>query len=214
MKHMKILFTGFEPFENSTLNPSQEVLNILGTEIFTRGEIRTCLLPVDTTSAPGILLANIEECLPDAVICLGQATGRSSISLEKVAINQLDFRIPDNQGNQIRSKLIQESGQDAYFASLPLEFLHDRMSAAEIPCEISYTAGTYLCNQVFYTLMHHIRSNQLSLLGGFIHFPALPQQIAQAGKNLPSMSLDLDIKATHLIIQSLGRNSRSSTLTD
>jgi pyroglutamyl-peptidase len=200
---MKILLTCFEPFENSTLNPSQEVLNILGTEIFARAEIRTCLLPVDTYSAPGILLEIIKKCLPDAVICMGQASGRSSISLEKVAINQLDFRIPDNQGNQIHSKQIQEFGQDAYFASLPLEFLHERLSAAEIPCEISYTAGTYLCNQVFYTLMHHIRTNQLSLIGGFIHFPALPQQIAQAGKNLPSMSLEMDIKAIHLIIQSL-----------
>jgi pyroglutamyl-peptidase len=135
---------------------------------------------------------------------MGQASGRTSISLEKVAINQLDFRIPDNQGNQVHSKLIQEFGQDAYFASLPLQFLYERLFEGEIPCEISYTAGTYLCNQVFYTLMHHIRSNDLSIIGGFIHFPALPQQIAQAGKNLPSMSLEMDIKAMHLIIQSLG----------
>lgn len=201
---MRILLTGFEPFENSTLNPSQEVLNKLGTEIFTRAEIRTCLLPVDTNSAPEILLKMIVEVSPDAVICMGQASGRSSISLEKVAINQLDFRIPDNQGNQVHSKLIEEFGQDAYFASLPLEFLHKRLSEAEIPCEISYSAGTYLCNQVFYTLMHHIRSIQLSMIGGFIHFPALPQQIAQAGKNLPSMSLEMDIKAMHFIIQSWG----------
>jgi pyroglutamyl-peptidase len=201
---MKFLLTGFEPFENSTLNPSQEVLNKLSTDTLASAEIKTCLLPVETMTAPGILLRRIQEVSPDAVICMGQASGRTSISLEKVAINQLDFRIPDNQGNQVHSKLIQEFGQDAYFASLPLEFLHERLSEGEIPCEISYTAGTYLCNQVFYTLMHHIRSNDLSIIGGFIHFPALPQQIAQAGKNLPSMSLEMDIKAMHLIIQSLG----------
>lgn len=200
---MRFLLTGFEPFENSTLNPSQEVLNKISTETLAGAEIKTCLLPVDTMTAPGILLRWIQEVSPDAVICMGQASGRSSISLEKVAINQLDFRIPDNQGNQVHSRLIQEFGQDAYFASLPLELLHDRLSAANIPCEISYTAGTYLCNQVFYTLMHHIRVNQLPILGGFIHFPALPQQIAHAGKSLPSMSLEMDIKAMQLIIQSL-----------
>jgi pyroglutamyl-peptidase len=200
---MKILFTGFEPFENSTLNPSQEVLNHLDSESFVRHVIKTCLLPVDTMSAPNILLRKIDEVSPDIVICLGQATGRSSISLEKVAINQLDFRIPDNQGNQVHSKVIEEYGQDAYFASLPLELLHECLSAAGIPCEISFSAGTYLCNQVFYTLMHHIRSDQPSILGGFLHFPALPQQVVQAGKNLPSMSLEMDLNAIHLIIGSL-----------
>jgi len=200
---MKILITGFEPFEKSTINPSQEVLKNLSTEFLYTPVIFTSLLPVDTTSAPGMLLRKIAEVSPDAVICLGQATGRSIISLEKVAINQLDFRIPDNLGNQIHSKVIEEFGQDAYFSSLPLEFLHERLLNAAIPCEISYTAGTYLCNQVFYTLMHIIKSTRLSIKGGFIHLPALPQQITQAGKNLPSMSLEMDIKAIQLIIQSL-----------
>lgn len=198
---MKILITGFEPFNNSPINPSQEIVNNINLDFPEHIAFERCSLPVDAKAGPELLLNKLAFINPDIVVCIGQASGRASISLEKVAINLLDFNIPDNSGKIIRSEKINSNAPDGYFSSLPVEKIVEQLLSADIPCEISFSAGTYLCNHVFFTLMHYIRSNKLKTKAGFIHLPALPQQAIISKKNLPSMSLELMLKAIPIILE-------------
>ena len=200
---MKILITGFEPFDNSPINPSQEVIQRFKFDSPDFIQLSTCLLPVDAKRGPELLIQKLEDIIPDVVICLGQASGRSAISLEKVAINQLDFRIPDNTGEVIIRKKIITNAPDAYFTSLPIDAIHKCLLSTGIPCEISYTAGTYLCNQVFFCLMHAIRSKKMDIPAGFIHLPSLPEQAALSPKPIPSMAIEVVLKAIPLIINTM-----------
>ena len=203
---MKILITGFEPFDNSPINPSQEVIQRFKFNSPDFIQLSTCLLPVDAKRGPELLIQKLEDIIPDVVICMGQASGRSAISLEKVAINQLDFRIPDNTGEVISGKKIIPNAPDAYFTSLPIDAIHKRLLSAGFPCEISYSAGTYLCNQMFFCLMHAIRSKYLDVRAGFIHLPALPEQAAQSPKPIPSMAIEVVLKAIPLIIDTMRKD--------
>ncbi len=203
---MKILITGFEPFAGSAINPSQLLIKAFETQHKVNDNLYTCLLPVDTNNAPIKLIDSLDFYQPDAVVCLGQATGRALISLEKVAINLLNFRIPDNQGNKIEDQPIVQDAPVAYFSTLPIHKLHQAITASGIPCEVSYSAGTYLCNQVFYILMHHIASNGLLTMAGFVHLPALPEQVVGQGRDCPSMSLNIMRMAVDRIISTLNTN--------
>ncbi|MCJ7696058.1 MAG: pyroglutamyl-peptidase I [Anaerolineaceae bacterium] len=205
---MKILLTGFEPFDNNSLNPSQLVIEALKKMPYPEAELHTCLLPVDMHAMPKVLINRIISLNPDTVISLGQATGRPVISLEKVAINLLDFRIPDNDGNQVKEQPILINGPDAYFCTLPVYYLAESLSSLGIPCEVSYSAGAYLCNQAFYLLMHVSQTNKLPSIAGFIHLPALPEQISTSKKPIPSMTLETGIKAISHIIEILISKSK------
>ncbi len=200
---MKILLTGFEPFNNSPINPSEELIKAFTGQNYQTAVVKTCLLPVDAHLAPETLIASIQKFSPDIVICLGQAGGRKVISVERIAINLLDFRIPDNQGIRLNATKIIDNGADGYFSTLPVEKLQTVLIENNVPCEISYSAGTFLCNQVFYVLMHQIRQNHLPVIGGFIHFPYLPEQVSPAEENLPTLSLETDLKALKIIFDIL-----------
>lgn len=186
---MKLLLTGFEPFGGSAVNPSEQAVHALAKDPPPGIELLTAILPVDKTAGPQALLKAIAEGEPDVVICLGEATGRAVISIERLAVNLMDFRIPDNKGEQAVDLPIDPDGPAAYFASLPVRKIQEAVTAAGVPCELSLTAGAYLCNQVMYTLLDHIAHEKPGMLGGFIHLPCLPQQAAGRAEKTPSMDL-------------------------
>jgi pyroglutamyl-peptidase len=202
---MKILLTGFEPFGDSPLNPSQMLVDSAPDILSNKAEIVRAILPVDKDGGPAALLAALEEHQPEAVLCFGLAAGRPQISLERVAINLMDYRLPDNAGTTVQDTPIDPEGPAAYFSTLPLRAMLAALRAADIPAALSLSAGAYLCNQVFYTLMHTLAARGQSIPAGFIHLPALPEQAAQTDKATPSMSLDLEEQALAVLVQTLIR---------
>lgn len=202
---MKILVTGFEAFGGSPINPSEQVLTFLQSYRMDNAEISTRVLPVDTQRAPGMLVAALHTENPDIVVCLGEASGRSVLSLERVAVNLLDFRIPDNAGNQIVDLPVIENAPAAYFSTLPLRDIQSTWTEAGIPCEISMSAGTYLCNQVFFTLMNWVAQQNRRIQAGFIHVPSLPEQVVLRGTPVPSMSVTTLQQAVTCLMTLLSR---------
>ncbi len=190
----RILVTGFEPFGGSKHNPSEQVAKALDGEKIGGAEICAAILPVDTARAPQMLLNLLDDHCPDAVICLGEAAGRSAISVERIAANLLDFRIPDNAGKQLVDHPVIEGGPDAYFATLPVRKIVEAIRAEGVPAELSMSAGTYLCNQVLYAMLHHLRQNGRTVPAGFIHMPSLPEQVVETGQQRPSMERDTALR--------------------
>ncbi len=199
---MKILITGFEPFGDHNFNPSEQLMAELPNKhqdaVLIKGT-----LPVHNQLGPQKLLSLLEEHQPDAVIAFGLASGRAEISLERVAINLMDYSIADNAGNKIENQPIIEGSPAAYFSTLPLQKIHRALIEAGIPSQLSLSAGAYLCNQVFYTLMHTINLRGLNINAGFVHLPDLPEQVALSQKSIPSMSFSLIHQAAILLIENL-----------
>ena len=196
---MKILITGFERFNQSPVNPSEQLVQAISSYDIPGAEITGATLPVDSNTAPPALTRLLEETNFDAVICLGEARGRTAISLERVGINLLDFRIPDNAGNSIIDQLVIPGGPDAYFTTLPVRKLMEAVQQAGIPAELSLSAGSYLCNQITYTLLHTLKKAGRSIPAGFIHLPSLPEQIIDKART-PSMSLNTMQQALEIIL--------------
>jgi pyroglutamyl-peptidase len=185
----KVLLTGFEPFGGETVNPSLEVIKWLSAKKFDNIELVTKQIPTVFQKSISVLKQAIQEVQPNVVICVGQAGGRSEITVERVAINVDDARIPDNEGNQPIDVPIVPNGPVAYWSSLPIKAIVKNIREAGIPASVSQTAGTFVCNHLFYGLCHLIATEFPSIRGGFIHIPFMPEQaIRHAGA--PSMSLD------------------------
>ena len=198
---MKILLTGFEPFDKSPINPSEQIVQTLTQEIIPDVSLEAAILPVDLELGPETLLKAVNCTKPDAVLCLGQASRRTVISIERVAVNLLDFRIPDNAGNQVTDQPIIAGAPAAYFTTLPVRRIYETLKQKGIPAELSLSAGAYLCNQVIYTLLHHLESQNLKIPAGFIHLSALPEQAAQMDGSVPSMSLETMVQGIRLTLQ-------------
>jgi len=190
---MKVLVTGFKPFGGSPFNPSEQIARALSGQSIAGAQVITTVLPVDCQRSPGILLEALQDIQPDRVLCLGEAAGRAALSIERVAINLLDFRLSDNSGQQISDKAVVPGGPAAYFVSLPIRRIYQALTANRIPAELSLSAGAYLCNQVLYHLLHHITVQRLNIPAGFIHLPRLPQQTAGQPTPQPSMSLEISL---------------------
>ncbi|HBL7014802.1 TPA: pyroglutamyl-peptidase I [Serratia marcescens] len=194
----KVLITGFEPFGGERLNPSWEVvkqlndMELVGTRIVARQ------LPCVFGAALEALNAAIDEVQPLIVLAVGQAGGRTDITIERVAINVDDARIPDNQGQQPVDEPIVAGGPAAYFSTLPIKAMVSSMREAGIPASVSQTAGTYVCNHVMYGLLHRL-SGQREVKGGFIHIPYLPEQAA-AHPGAPSMAASTVLFALELAV--------------
>lgn len=187
---MNILVTGFEPFGGSLLNPSELVAKGLAEiQPVADSQIFAVVLPVDGRRAAAVLTAAIHEYLPDAVLCMGQARGRCVISIERIAINLLDFRIPDNRGSQFVDEPVVAGGPAAYFATLPIRRMLQEVERAGVPVEISLSAGSFLCNQVMYSMLHHLALNLPETQAGFVHLPILPEQTAEQQAQHASMAL-------------------------
>lgn len=194
---MSILISGFEAFDGSTSNPSACIVQAL----VTRSDIATVILPVDSVHGPNRLLEIISKIQPQAILCLGEAARRSAISVERVAINLKDYRIPDNNGITLQDEPVISDGPDAYFSNLPVRKITQAILAAGIPVELSLSAGAYLCNQVMYAAIHATRFTTPRPLVGFIHLPSLPQQVVEKNQSYPSMALETSQKAVQIAIQ-------------
>jgi len=182
-----VLLTGFAPFGGESTNPSWEAVQALEGEVVAGHRIVARCLPVEFDASLHALQQALDELVPSLVICVGQAGGRAQMSLERVAINVIDARIPDNAGAQPIDEPVAADGPAAYFTSLPIKAMLAALRNAGFPAEISQTAGTYVCNHVFYALMHALRGLP-GVRGGFVHIPYSPAQAAlHAGApSLPS----------------------------
>ncbi|RBL86728.1 pyroglutamyl-peptidase I [Streptomyces cavourensis] len=193
-----VLITGIEPFDGETLNPSWEAVRRLdGTQV-AGAMLVARQLPCVIGKVVGVLRQAIAETRPDVVICLGQAGGRSDVSVERVAINVVDARIPDNEGRQPIDEPVVEGGPAAYFSTLPIKAIVRDLRAAGVPASVSSTAGTYNCNTIFYGLAHYIATEQPALRGGFVHVPYLPEMAARH-PGQPSLALDTLIEAVKIM---------------
>lgn len=183
---MKVIVTGFEPFGGEEINPSALVAERLQVEGI---QITPLLLPTEFKGCSGPLLKAIRELQPDWVVMLGQAAGRTHISLERLAVNLDDARIPDNAGHQPREQKIYDDAPAAYFSTLPVQDMIMAIHAAGVPAAISNSAGTYVCNHLFFTVMDFLARNKLPARAGFIHIPLVPGQALDGSR--PAMALDL-----------------------
>ncbi|CCP06569.1 pyroglutamyl-peptidase I [Erwinia amylovora] len=182
----KVLITAFEPFDGERINPSWEAVSQLHNRLISNAEIVAKQLPCSFGSSLEVLYATIEAVKPELVIAVGQAGGRADISIERVAINIDDARIPDNAGAQPIDEPVVVGGPAALFATLPIKALVAGIREAGIPASVSQTAGTFVCNHVMYGLLYLLRRRKTR--GGFIHIPYLPEQ-ALHHPGAPSMSL-------------------------
>jgi len=196
----KVLVTGIEPFDGEKVNPSWEVVKQLGDLELSGAKIVVRQLPCVFGKAIDALNAAIDEVLPEMVICVGQAGGRSDFSIERVAININDARIPDNEKNQPVDEAIVAGGPAAYFSSLPIKTIVNGLRESGIPASVSQTAGTYVCNHIMYGLLHRLAQPSCKVVkGGFIHIPYLPEQAARH-PGAPSMSVNTVLNALELTI--------------
>ena len=188
---MRILITGFDPFGGEPVNPAWEAVK----RINLSGNIEIFRLMVPTVYGRAIetVTAEAERIHPDAIVCIGQAGGRKAITPERVAINMRDARIPDNAGNQPKDVPVVPGGPAAYFATLPVRKITEALNAAGICSEISYTAGTFVCNDLMYGILNYI-SGRSGIIGGFIHVPCIPDQLARMPEGTPAMELDTIVK--------------------
>ncbi|HWR39680.1 MAG TPA: pyroglutamyl-peptidase I [Patescibacteria group bacterium] len=192
-----ILITGFEPFGGESLNPALEAVRRLEGKIIKDVRIVTRAVPVVKQKAIDVLTAAIKEVDPVLVIAVGQAAGRNDISIERVAINADDYRIPDNEGNQPVDEPVVAGGPAAYWSTLPVKAMLQAVTGGGVPASISNTAGTYVCNHLFYGLMNYLAQEGNQRRGGFLHIPLLPEQ-AVRNQGQPSMALDTIVRGLEL----------------
>ncbi len=171
MKH--ILLTGFEPFGGDAINPSWEVARALDGQRVDGAHVTALQLPCVFGRSLDVLLQAVEAGPWDAVLALGLAGNRTEVSVERVAINVDDARIPDNAGAQPVDMAVVPGAPVAYFASLPIKRLVAALRGAGLPAGVSQTAGTYVCNHVFFGLMHRVATWPVPPLCGFVHLPPL-----------------------------------------
>jgi len=196
----KILLTGFEPFHKSHLNPSEEIVKRIKHPNLIAKEV----LPVTFGESAKRLTALIELHKPTAVLALGQAEGRSQITPERVAINLDDARIADNAGNAPIEEMISSDGPDAYFTTLPIGKIIERLNASSIPAAISLSAGTFVCNHIFYLMQHHCAKNEIR--SGFIHLPLMDEQASEF-PGLPTMKIEDMVRGIGIVLDVVSENN-------
>jgi pyroglutamyl-peptidase len=189
MASSTILLTGFEPFGGETINPSWEVAARFAEMKVGVIEVKPVRLPVDCKRAASDVKAAIARLKPVAVIGLGQAGGRPSITIEKVAINLADERADRESGERAEGRPVVRGGPDAYFARLPITEMIKAMTHRGIPAAMSLSAGAYVCSTVMYTTLHELRRRP-EVPAGFIH---LPFEAAQATRHSSSASMGIDL---------------------
>lgn len=202
---MKVLITGFDPFGGATVNPAYEAVKLLPDTI-SGADIVKLEIPTVFKKEGMVLEKGIEEHHPSIVICVGQAGGRSGITVEKVALNLMEASIPDNEGCQPVDEPVHADGETAYFAKLPVKAMVQNMKNHGIPARISYTAGTFVCNDVMYRLLYLIDKKYPQMRGGFIHVPFLPEQVLELPDGTPSMSAEMIAKSLEYGIQAAVEN--------
>jgi len=195
-----VLLTGFDPFGGESINPAWEVAKSLHEKTVGEYKIISKQVPTVFQKSIQVLKEYIEELNPEMIICIGQAGGRPDITIERVAINVDDARIADNEGNQPVDVPVVEEGPAAYWSTLPMKAIVKRLQEEGIPASVSQTAGTFVCNHLFYGLMHELEKYDKKMKGGFIHIPFLPEQ-ASNYPGQPSMSLSTIRKGIELAVE-------------
>ena len=190
---MKVLVTGFDPFGGEKVNPAYEAVKLLPDTI-AGAEIIKIEIPTVFTRSAEVLEEAIQKYRPDVVLDVGQAGGRSCMTVEKVAINLKEARIPDNDGEQPFDEPIREDGETAYFSTLPVKAMVENMRAHGIPAHISYTAGTYVCKCIMYNALYLAAKKYLGVRAGFIHVPFENGQVVDKANGTPFMSLEMIAK--------------------
>ena len=201
---MKILVSGFDPFGGEKINPAIESVKLLPDEI--KG---AKIIKVEIPTVARKSLKKLEEVIeiekPDVVLSIGQAGGRTDISVERVGINMDDFRIKDNEGNQPIDEKIAKDGPDAYLVTIPIKAMVQKMIENKIPASVSNTAGTFVCNHVCYGMAHLASTKYPNMRTGFVHIPFLPEQVVDK-RNMPSMPLELIAKGLEYAIEAIVEN--------
>src|SRR6185312_577493 len=190
-----ILLTGFAPFAGEAVNPSWQAVRALDGETIEGHRIVATELPTEFDGSLRALRTALRTTRPRVTIAVGLAGGRAGISLERVAINVVDARIPDNAGAQPVDVPVVGRGPAAYFSTLPIKSALASLRGAGMEAHISQTAGTYVCNAVFYAMMHAVRRKRLR--AGFVHVPYLPEQARR--HDSPGMPLDQIIGALRIV---------------
>ncbi|MBQ1820965.1 MAG: pyroglutamyl-peptidase I [Clostridia bacterium] len=168
MESKTLLITGFEPFGTETRNPSWEAVSALPERVGIR-TLYKCLLPVEFGRAADLLAEAIDRIRPEAVLCVGLAAGRTAVTPEAIGVNVRDASIPDNAGVQPIGEPVVPDGPAAYFSTLPVRRMTEAIQNAGIPAKLSYTAGTYVCNDLLYTLLHRLSGT--GIRAAFVHIP-------------------------------------------
>ncbi|MBR2816800.1 MAG: pyroglutamyl-peptidase I [Reyranella sp.] len=196
---MKALVTGFDAFGGDEVNPSSLAVGRLKKRLG-KVAVQAAELPTSFARSTEALRAAIAKAKPDIVLCVGQAGGRSELCLERVAINVQDARIRDNDGKQPIDKPVVAGGPSAHFTTLPIKACVAAMRQAGLPAAVSNTAGTFVCNHIFYALMDMAAAHPTPLRGGFLHIPYVPEQAARLG-GAPSMSVDDIVRGIEIILE-------------
>ena len=195
-----ILLTGFEPFDGDAVNPSGEVAKQLDGRLVGGCVVRSVILPVQHEAARAVVAPLLGGPGLVAVVHLGLAGGRARVSLERVAVNVMDYSRPDAHGQVLRDVPCVADGPAAYFSTLPLRAMLAALAAEGIPAAISNTAGTYLCNVISYTTLHALARRGLPVPAGFVHLPFLPSMVAAHGLEEPSMDLPVMTRAVEVAL--------------
>ena len=188
---MIILVTGFEPFTPYKVNPTEELARAFDGHHSGGAVVRSAVLPVHHADAATRVRELLASVRPDAVLHLGLAGRRARVAVERVAVNVMDYTVPDNAGCQKIGEPCVTGGPAAYFATVPVRTIVERLTEGGIPAYVSDTAGTYLCNQTLYTTLHAVAAKASPPRVGFLHVPLLPSMVAAAGLDEPSMDLPL-----------------------
>jgi len=201
---MKVLVTGFDPFGGEKVNPALEAVKKLPDTI-AGAEIIKIELPTVFNRSIQVLGASIDEIKPDIVLSVGQAGGRFDITVEKVAINLQDASIPDNDKEQPIDEKVFEDGETAYFATIPVKKIVENINKKGIPASVSYSAGTYVCNNIMYADLYFANKKYPNMKAGFIHVPFITEQ-AVGKKNTASMSVENIVTALEEAIKTIVEN--------
>ncbi|MFI0258496.1 pyroglutamyl-peptidase I [Streptomyces sp. NPDC017056] len=201
----RILLTGFEPFDGESSNPSWDAVREAAAAPPAGLETTAVELPCVYGRSRTALREAVAAHDPDVVLCVGQAGGRPDLTVERIAVNVDDARIPDVAGAQPIDETIVPGGPAAYFAALPVKACVAAVREAGVPASVSNTAGTFVCNHVFYDLMHLIATERPALRGGFVHVPYAPHQVA--GRSLPSLAVSAVAEGLRVIAATAARTN-------
>lgn len=209
---MKLLLTAFDPFGGETVNPAQEAVKMVSSRVG-NVEIIKCVVPTVFGKSIKAVAAAIEDCRPDAVLCIGQAGGRADLTPERIAINLDDASIADNEGNRPVDTPIFPDGKPAYFSTLPVKAMVAAIRAAGIPASLSNTAGTFVCNHLMYGVLYTLEKYYPGVRGGFLHVPYIPSQVT-GGRGIPSMSAADIVRGLEAAIAAIGEKGRDITVSE
>ncbi len=199
-----ILVTAFRPFGGDGINPTERILSSLPDELDGK-HIFKLLLPVEFEEAPRMAARSLMRIRPSAVVMLGQAGGRRDITPERVAINIMDASIPDNAGYEPKDVPLASDGPAAYFATLPIKHIVERLRSQGLSAAVSNSAGTYVCNALMYGVLHEIARRGLDIKAGFVHFPFIREQVEGRAdrQGVPFIEPEDAIRAARTIVGAL-----------